>query len=71
MQITGETLERAMAVLQGHAGEPLPEDGHAAESDRALPDVEPDASDSGQPPEDGQSPDEDQPPQRHRHLRGL
>ncbi|MFJ9417643.1 hypothetical protein ACIRPT_26240 [Streptomyces sp. NPDC101227] len=25
MQITGETLERAMAVLEGHATEPEPE----------------------------------------------
>ncbi|MEE4418237.1 hypothetical protein [Streptomyces bugieae] len=47
MQVTGETLERAMAVLQGQAAAPDPEADHAPESDRTLPDVEPEATEPG------------------------
>ncbi|MFD8542268.1 hypothetical protein [Streptomyces sp. NPDC059649] len=64
MQVTGETLERAMAVLQGQTTDPAPEDpevSHAPPEDNADDDAEP-----------ADLPDEDEtPPRRRPHLRGL
>jgi len=57
MQVTGETLERAMAVLEGHTTEPEP-----------APDP---ADEPGERPTSAEQPaDQEEPPPRPR-LRGL
>ncbi|MGG7569154.1 hypothetical protein [Streptomyces sirii] len=85
IQITGETLERAMAVLGGEptppepATEPSPAPGHDSEpeADRNRQD-EPDTnSTSGvigsdtEPDGDAAAPDSRRKPRRRNHLRGL
>ncbi|MEU5600063.1 hypothetical protein [Streptomyces lydicus] len=86
MQVTGETLERAMAVLAGHPttpdSEPEPETappaGLGADADEQG--EQPDGADTsettpegGPAPGTGRSagPDTGHPPRRRSHLRGL
>ncbi|MFI1351743.1 hypothetical protein ACH4UR_36535 [Streptomyces lydicus] len=86
MQVTGETLERAMAVLAGHPttadSEPEPETAPAAGpgADADEPGEQPDEADpsettpeGGPVPGPGRSagPDTGHPPRRRSHLRGL
>ncbi|REK87006.1 hypothetical protein DY245_29245 [Streptomyces inhibens] len=84
MQVTGESLERAMAVLQGHPTDsgPEPEPGRA--SGRGLepesasePDENGAVDDTGTSSEGSETdaapaePDARPTPQRRPHLRGL
>ncbi|MFD8325479.1 hypothetical protein [Streptomyces lydicus] len=86
MQVTGETLERAMAVLAGHSttpdSEPEPETTHPAGlgTDADEQGEQPDGADAsettpeaGPAPGTGRSagPGTGHPPHRRSHLRGL
>ncbi len=86
MQVTGETLERAMAVLAGHSTTPdsapepetAPPAGLGTDADEQG--EQPDGADASEPtpeagpaPDTGRSagPDTGHPPHRRSHLRGL
>ncbi|WP_329331577.1 hypothetical protein OIU81_35200 [Streptomyces sp. NBC_01454] len=85
MQITGETLERAMAVLEGHASssapspDPEPDTRAGATGDREANEAGPrtdasdgsDGSDGSDAMENVPRRDEKRKPQRRGHLRGL
>lgn len=83
MHITGETLERAMAVLEGHASPSAPHTGPDTEADAT---VDREAGEDGEdgedaPPSDSEAAgdgsknahrrDEIQTHRRRGHLRGL
>ncbi|MFG2290731.1 hypothetical protein ACGFOU_32210 [Streptomyces sp. NPDC048595] len=74
IQITGETLERAMAVLGGEltplGGELTPPEPANELSPASGHDTEPDDSDA-ETDDDAAAPGSRQKPQRRNHLRGL
>lgn len=74
MQVTGETLERAMAVLEGHAGTPEPK----SEPDAATEDTGNSEANEADAPNEGSDGKDDaarrdggRTPQRRGHLRSL
>ncbi|MEV6566600.1 hypothetical protein [Streptomyces kronopolitis] len=80
MHITGETLERAMAVLEGHPAPPEPHTGRDTGTDttadrdteEAIPPA--DSAEAGRAcdgSEHAPRRDEKRTPQRRGHLRGL
>ncbi|MFD3417376.1 hypothetical protein [Streptomyces decoyicus] len=85
MQVTGETLERAMAALEGRTTAAGPQSGpHAAPDSGPAPDPAPDENGEAGPPgvdgaqgesnEGGESatmPHGRRTPKRRNHLRGL
>ncbi|MGY4988024.1 hypothetical protein [Streptomyces nigrescens] len=87
MQVTGETLERAMAVLEGHTTTPTPHSERAtkpdaaANSDRETGEAENgeaeeagtvgEANESTADSEKASRPDARRTPQKRGHLRGL
>ncbi|MFG2859116.1 hypothetical protein [Streptomyces sioyaensis] len=77
MQVTGETLERAMAVLEGHAGTPEPKsEPDATTEDTGNSEVnEADEASDGSDGSDGKDGaarrDGGRTPQRRGHLRSL
>lgn len=74
MQVTGETLERAMAVLEGHAGTPEPKsEPDAATEDTGNSEVNEadEASDGSDGKDDAARRDGGRTPQRRGHLRSL
>ncbi|MEU8784376.1 hypothetical protein [Streptomyces sp. NPDC048637] len=87
MQVTGETLERAMAVLEGHTAAPTPQSEPATEPDTAeSSDLENAEAENGEADEAGTASETNQSnavsekaskpntrrtPQSRGHLRGL
>ncbi|WP_127149034.1 hypothetical protein [Streptomyces lydicus] len=87
MQVTGETLERAMAVLEGHTTAPTPHSERATKPDAAEnSDRENGEAENGQAEEAGtvgetdesntdsekaSKPDARRTPRKRGHLRGL
>lgn len=77
MHITGETLERAMAVLEGHASPSAPHTGPDTEAeataDREAGETAPpaDSAAAGDGSENAHRWDERQTHRRRGHLRGL
>ncbi|MEU7435803.1 hypothetical protein AB0B07_33935 [Streptomyces sioyaensis] len=77
MQVTGETLERAMAVLEGHAATPEPNsEPDAATEDTGNSEVNEadapnEASDGSDGSENAPRRDEGRTPKRRGHLRSL
>lgn len=79
MQVTGETLERAMAVLEGHTTAPTSQSEPDANPDVAgnndLDNGEDDesgaAGESNEDTEKASQPDARRTPQKRGHLRGL
>ncbi|MGY5127235.1 hypothetical protein [Streptomyces nigrescens] len=87
MQVTGETLERAMAVLEGHTDAPTPHSERATKPDAAEnSDLENDEAENGEAAEadtagetnesnagseKASKPGTRRTPQKRGHLRGL
>ncbi|MFI1740967.1 hypothetical protein [Streptomyces sioyaensis] len=71
MQVTGETLERAMAVLEGHAGTPEPKsEPDATTEDTGNSEVN-EADEASDGKDDAARRDGGRTPQRRGHLRSL
>ncbi|WP_143048004.1 hypothetical protein [Streptomyces sp. 2314.4] len=80
MQVTGETLERAMAVLEGHAATPEPnsepdaateDTGNSEVNEADAPNEASDGSDGSDGSENAPRRDEGRTPKRRGHLRSL